>query len=1151
MMPILYQENETNFNHNGIGVLFDTESYRVTEERNGPYELELVYPAGGRWASEIKDFRLISAKPNEEDESHIFRIYEIVKDLEEDTITIFAATKSNELGGNLVQGVVVNNVSAQVALDLIKDNLVEPTNYTFVSDIQTLSSGDWDNVSPLSAIVGDRNSVITQWGGEVKRTDDTIYVYARRGTDKVTTIRQGKGLDGFKMTTSIKGLITSILPYFIYTPKDSESPVIVKGSLVNSPLMNNYPVRHITAFDCSQYDDILPVDDNLDPLEYHAQLLNNLNTLTSSYFTEINKGCDEPKVTIEVDLSKLSDSSDYIKFKDLEHIKLTDTVIVWVERFNVDVEVTINEVTYDGMSKRVVKLVAGSAKSGIITDSEKRYTDRIDKVMEYVNTVENGIYNSIRISADSKNNIFSGFTTPDETLVKFDDIWYKPVADGEIEMYRWDGNSWVLAVVNADKIAIGTIDASKINVINMNASNLSVGRIVGTTGYWDLDSGEFKLGDPGSSNGILWNGASLTIRLAGGQTIEEYVSDSIIAADVEYYLSTSKTALTGGSWSSIAPEWTEGKYMWTRTTIQYKDGSLEYRPSINGTCIAGATGKGVSSVQEYYLATSASSGVTTATSGWTTAIQTMTVTNKYLWNYEKINFSDGSSQTTTPVIIGVYGNTGATGRALTAVTEYYLASNLDTGVTRATAGWTTSMQLTDTTKKYLWNYEKLDWSVDPTTTYVEPVIIGVHGATGPDGRSITSVDVQYYLSTSATALAEGSWSTSAPTWVDGKYIWSKTVTTYSTGNPTESTPVCITGGKGSTGTGITSVTEEYAISSSKTTAPTTFSTTRPTWEPGKYIWTRNKIVYNNPTSTVYTSAIPSTEWEAVNEIQVGGRNLLIRSGEITDSTINQAGYVETLLGSAVMADYIEIGAGEYITITKKDSSLANNTMVFAFYNSSDALLSRSILTASEITVLTPTNSTKMRVAYPIDSYPKVELGNVATGWGLSPEDLESLITARATTGDVEELGALVESFAGAISGKASAGALEALVNEYNTMVQEENTNKENVAQALATLNGRTASIETTLGNQKAKWNFIDTVISGSEEGIFVGNESEAMGILIAPNRISLMDKGVEVAYISNKTMEITHGIFVKSAIIGKHKISTMEDSDITVFTYVG
>lgn len=140
-----------------------------------------------------------------------------------------------------------------------------------------------------------------------------------------------------------------------------------------------------------------------------------------------------------------------------------------------------------------------------------------------------------------------------------------------------------------------------------------------------------------------------------------------------------------------------------------------------------------------------------------------------------------------------------------------------------------------------------------------------------DGRSITSVDVWYYLSTSDTVLAGDTWDTNAPPWENNKYMWSKTVTTYSTGDPTESTPVCITGAKGSNGTtgrGVSSIVEEFYLSTSKTTQTgSSWKTTPDPWSPGKYMWTRSKITYTSGTPTTSTTTpLVSSEWEAVNEI---------------------------------------------------------------------------------------------------------------------------------------------------------------------------------------------------------------------------------------------------------------------------------------------
>ena len=112
------------------------------------------------------------------------------------------------------------------------------------------------------------------------------------------------------------------------------------------------------------------------------------------------------------------------------------------------------------------------------------------------------------------------------------------------------------------------------------------------------------------------------------------------------------------------------------------------------TGAAGAAGKGIKAVTNHYLASTASSGVTTSTSGWTTTIQTITETKKYLWNYETITYTDNSTTSTSPCIIGVYGNKGATGAAgatgkgIKSITEHYAVSASNT---TAPTSWSTSL----------------------------------------------------------------------------------------------------------------------------------------------------------------------------------------------------------------------------------------------------------------------------------------------------------------------------------------------------------------------------------------------------------------------------------------------------------------------------
>lgn len=120
---------------------------------------------------------------------------------------------------------------------------------------------------------------------------------------------------------------------------------------------------------------------------------------------------------------------------------------------------------------------------------------------------------------------------------------------------------------------------------------------------------------------------------------------------------------------------------------------------------------------------------------------------------------------------------------------------------------------------------------------------------GKPGKGVASVDVMYYKSSSAVSLADGEWSTENPGWENGKYIWSKTVVTYSDKTTEETTPVCITGSAGETGKGIKFIIEEYYKSTSSVELKGgSWQSTYPGWESDKFIWTRSTIEYSDNTS---------------------------------------------------------------------------------------------------------------------------------------------------------------------------------------------------------------------------------------------------------------------------------------------------------------
>lgn len=219
--------------------------------------------------------------------------------------------------------------------------------------------------------------------------------------------------------------------------------------------------------------------------------------------------------------------------------------------------------------------------------------------------------------------------------------------------------------------------------------------------------------------------------------------DGIASVDVEYYLSNSATALSGGSWSTTAPTWVNGKYMWSRTVTTDGAGNKTYSPNQNGVCIAGAKGETGNDGKNALQPKRNWSGTFT-TIGETANVST-------------------SSFNRTPVVGDVFTN---------------LDGSSNTGT---------------------WEITKIEKgnAFFKLLSYVSSK--GATGATGATGKGVSSIVEQYYKSTSATALSGGSWSTTYPGWESGKYIWTRSVITYTDGNAITTNPICVSGDKGNDG----------------------------------------------------------------------------------------------------------------------------------------------------------------------------------------------------------------------------------------------------------------------------------------------------------------------------------------------------------------
>ena len=454
MRPILYEQNERVFDTNGMGILYDAISAEVTEVRNAEFELELKYPVGGEWAQALTQNRYILVKPNDYDEPHAFRIYEIEKEADSNQITVKGVTKTDELSGNVIKPLSIKSATPSGAWEQVKRAAVDPIEYNFISDIQTSKDTNMDIRNVLNAIAGEEGSFIDTWGGEIKRTNNTIYLYSKRGKDHVTTIRPRKNLKNVKVKSSMAGKFTRILPYVTFTPDgENEAEQVIYGDIIKSPHYEDYFVKRIVPLDLSSEFNDSSTHKEGEETKKKAPTPAQVTAKAQSYFTSKNKDADKPDLSVEVEMIPLQDSTEWDRriIQALEKIQLCDTVDVYVPKIDCDVTVKVRKIVYDVLRERIIKIEASSSGTGRASLADQQKAQWQDLTNKIVNNAlygeKDGLIHTILTSANNKNKNFYGPEEPPREKVSKDDLWFKPVGgEGEVEMWRFDGENWVLVI---------------------------------------------------------------------------------------------------------------------------------------------------------------------------------------------------------------------------------------------------------------------------------------------------------------------------------------------------------------------------------------------------------------------------------------------------------------------------------------------------------------------------------------------------------------------------------------------------------------------------------------------------------------------------------------------------------------------------------
>ncbi|EMW5869838.1 TPA: phage tail spike protein [Enterococcus faecium] len=344
MKPRIYSPTETDFSTNGLGILKDCTRCEIYEVANGKYELELDYPLGTRFDEYFENDYQIKAKPNDQEEYHIFFIDDKDIDTFLNTVTIYAQSRTNRLGRRVVTLVEVDSKTGQEAISIIETKMDKKSDIRLYSDITAVSSTIFEARNVLNCIAGEQGSLLQYWGGEIKREPFKLSLLKRRGRNNVGTIRYGKDMSGLKVKLDWTGIKTRIIPY-----ADPQSEVgttnRIYGSPVDSAYINNYPDVYTEYVQFTE--------------EQGVKDIKSLNKIAKNYFKTINPGCDKPKVSITVEFDKLTDSEEAKEFAKIRNYGLFDTFKIYHKKYNIYLESKVSGLQYDSLSEKTLKLEAG------------------------------------------------------------------------------------------------------------------------------------------------------------------------------------------------------------------------------------------------------------------------------------------------------------------------------------------------------------------------------------------------------------------------------------------------------------------------------------------------------------------------------------------------------------------------------------------------------------------------------------------------------------------------------------------------------------------------------------------------------------------------------------------------------------------------
>lgn len=495
-----------------IGWLSECTACEVTEERNGVYELELVYPIGATHANDIVTDCYIKAKPNQTSANQLFHIYKVSKPINGE-FTVYAEHVSYILSGYPVPTVSASG-NAQVAINAIltaaKNQLGKATGFTAATTDITLSSSiNLSNVSARAALGGVDGSVLYTYGGEYEFDNYTIKLHKSRGKDNGVRIAYGKNMTELKCDVDMSASYTGIFGYI-------KTDDISLASSYNVTNTSGISTRILARDFSSDFGSNAPTQSSLDAAVKKYAEDNDINSI---------------KASVTVSFVNLAQSPEYANIAPLEAVNLCDTVTIYHKELGVNIKAKVIKTVYDTIAEKYTKIELGSARtnmSSIISQTVKEATDAkniaISSKSEVTAAYQEAIANATAaITGNSGGYIrLNPAENPQELL-----IMNTADASTATKIWRWNLSGLGYSSTGYSgpyKTAItqdGHIVADFIDTGTLTANIIKAGIMQSANGEFsfNLESGHIEASDINITGGdINLDGGQLSIKNSGFKT---------------------------------------------------------------------------------------------------------------------------------------------------------------------------------------------------------------------------------------------------------------------------------------------------------------------------------------------------------------------------------------------------------------------------------------------------------------------------------------------------------------------------------------------------------------------------------------------------------------------------------------------------------